>query len=1116
MLDRLLPAACCLLPAAGRRRRPAVAVLAVLAAAWWSVSADAQLDSLLFIKRVPPTVIVAFDNSFAMMEDGNGSTYDTQTYNVVDDVGAATAMGIDTALNQKYRRKYVNLTYEAVLDASRKWQTDNIVAVGNATGAAEYSSFWNSTRFEIAKQGLTIAINQNSGPTFRWALVKQRQNAPVWQTSCDKPVRVTAGSAALMTGGDSSPCSTGGGGKYGIYTPYVDTPNYGNETAGTAVVQAANGTSSSVLAKITPWRPADAVEPPNYSSVTGGTGIIPASHGASGYRDRPLTHLLDDAKAEAIRAMTADAAATRSCRNTVVVLVASGAEAGDTTYTNAHNAATTASSFLSVSVSGTTKRIPIHVIGVKVTTATEADALRQIAANSGGTYTAATTAADVAAAVNRAVQTGFARASNFDAGQTSEFQPVSPIVGTVNMKNALSATGATLPDTDIVANPGGQPLPQRSNVIVTAGFGLPGFDGRLRAFRTYKPVADSTKPTGWKFVNDGTRLWPDLDGRPQYAGMARTPADPNARNIYTYVPDGSGGGSVVAFTTANAATLAPHMNAGSDPSSLISFVRSQPLGAIVGSTPALMDPPSLDPPPDDAYGHANAVGSFAGDHKDRRSIIFVGANDGMLHAIDARTGYEVWAFIPYNLLPKLRVLTSGQPVEQFNYFVDSSPKIAEVKIGSAWRSIVIVGEGPGGTFYQAFDVTEAGMGVDPSTGDISAVNALLTKFDLPNESIVFKWAFPNYSSFDPTYTGSFTVTDGTPGGKLTLYGDVKSTASYAEKTVGSTWSDPAVGALDRNRTITAVMMGSGYFPDIEALLPGRGAAAPKAGNAIYMVNVDTGQLIGNATGATCTQIGSGSGTGTGCAAIGDVSGNGRKNAIQADPTAAGDGGSYVVNKAYVGDVDGKYWRFNFTSAGQISANLMLDTSQPIYASSALLFIGSVDVYMFFATGSDILPSSAPGGTGTFKLYGLKDNYPASGSTTQFARSLATVSDNSGVATGERPSTAPSVAGDQVFFTTTTESASTPCSDFTASLYALTYKGSAAYDANANGRIDTNESPVAKTLAGRATAPFIVDQHLYFGSAGALGANVEAFGDPEDFNNGIGQVGVRILSWREIR
>ena len=80
------------------------------------------------------------------------------------------------------------------------------------------------------------------------------------------------------------------------------------------------------------------------------------------------------------------------------------------------------------------------------------------------------------------------------------------------------------------------------------------------------------------------------------------------------------------------------------------------------------------------------IGTFAGEHKDRRSILFVGANDGMIHAIDARTGYEVWAFIPYNLLPKLKTLLDGQPVEQFDYFVDSSPKIAEVKLGGAWRS----------------------------------------------------------------------------------------------------------------------------------------------------------------------------------------------------------------------------------------------------------------------------------------------------------------------------------------------------------------------------------------------------------------------------------------------
>jgi hypothetical protein len=60
----------------------------------------------------------------------------------------------------------------------------------------------------------------------------------------------------------------------------------------------------------------------------------------------------------------------------------------------------------------------------------------------------------------------------------------------------------------------------------------------------------------------------------------------------------------------------------------------------------------------------------------------------------------------------------------------------------------------------------------------------------------------------------------------------------------------------------------------------------------------------------------------------------------------------------------------------------------------------------------------------------------------------------------------------------------------------------------------NESPKVKTLsgAGRATAPFIVDQHLWFGA----GDKIETFGDPEDFNNGVGQIGIRILSWRQLR
>jgi hypothetical protein len=146
---------------------------------------------------------------------------------------------------------------------------------------------------------------------------------------------------------------------------------------------------------------------------------------------------------------------------------------------------------------------------------------------------------------------------------------------------------------------------------------------------------------------------------------------------------------------------------------------------------------------------------------------------------------------------------------------------------------------------------------------------------------------------------------------------------------------------------------------------------------------------------------------------------------------------------------------------------------------------------------------------------------------QFAISMAAVSNTGGLATGERPSGSPSVAGDIVFFTTTTEDATKPCDDFSSSLYALTYAGTQAYTVagggggggggHGGGHGGGGSAPTAiATTAGRATAPFVVDQHLYFGTLGKAGGNLVAFGNPSDYNNGVGQVGVRILSWREIR
>jgi len=1118
-----------------RRVRTTKFALCLAAVVCWTATASAQLDPLMILRRVPPTVVVVFDTSLPMLQDGTGVFYDPGLYSTTADPSVMSAFST-TAFGAArfYRRKFLNFHYAS---GTGKYTASSITPVPASSPATDITTFLSPTRWQIARNGLAQAVSENNSSKARWGLIRLRQVNPKWRstpdatgtatgsTDCDKPVAVLSDPNQTLFG-DTTPCNAGGVGKYAAYAPRVGNGNsqptssdasYNQTTApnGTVVVTPAANAAASV-----------------YSIVSAGAGsttaLIPAgvggvTSGGSDFADRPLSYALDDAKAAVVAAMTGDSAANRTCRNYVIVLVTGGQDSGDSTYLANNNAATRASQFTSITASGTTRHVPIHVIGVKVASSEESQ-LQNIATNSGGVYHNVSTEAEVTRWVNYAVQAGYARQSDVDSGNPSEYVTVSPIVGTMNIKGGKDSTGLSLPQDEIhiggvTTNP---IVPQRSNVLISAAFEMPGFAGRLRAFRVYKPVADSTKPSGWKFVNDGTKLWPDLDSRPWLAGQARTPSDPATRNVYTYVPNGTGGGSVVAFTTANASTLASHMNlTASAASTMIDFVRQQPLGAIVGSTPALMDPPSLDPPPDDDYGRTDAPSSFAGIHADRRSIIFVGANDGMMHAIDARTGYEVWAFIPYNLLPKLRSLYDGQPVEQFEYFVDSSPKLAEVKINGAWRSLLLFGQGPGGTFYQCFDVTEAGMSVAPDRDALTDVTALLQQFDTPNESIAFKWAFPNYGHFDPTIKQTFTLTDGTAGGKLVMWGDLSSSATYAEKTVGFTWSDPAVGPVTSTRSLNAVLVGSGYFPDVETSLPNRGASGPKAGMTMYVLDVDTGTPIGNATGAACS--------GTGCVSVTDVS-NGRKNALQADPTAAGDYGSPVIKKSYIGDIDGKYWRFNFDSTGAISASQMIDTGQPIYASSALLFIGSVDVYMFFATGSDSLPASTTGGTGTFKLYGLKDNAPSTGATAKFAIDLGRVTlPNTGVTDGERPSTAPTVAGDIVFYTTTAESSATPCADFTANLYAVTYTGSAAYDANDNGRLDSNESNKVKTMTGRATAPFVVDQHLYVatsagsgglgsgnGTGSGSGAKVEAFGDAEDFNNGVGQVGVRILSWREIR
>jgi type IV pilus assembly protein PilY1 len=85
-------------------------------------------------------------------------------------------------------------------------------------------------------------------------------------------------------------------------------------------------------------------------------------------------------------------------------------------------------------------------------------------------------------------------------------------------------------------------------------------------------------------------------------------------------------------------------------------------------------------------------------YKGSRSVIYAGANDGMLHAFDDATGEELWGFIPRELLSRLKDLMSGGGL----YYVDGSPKAYITES----QKIIVFGLRRGGSHYYALDVTD--------------------------------------------------------------------------------------------------------------------------------------------------------------------------------------------------------------------------------------------------------------------------------------------------------------------------------------------------------------------------------------------------------------------------
>lgn len=125
--------------------------------------------------------------------------------------------------------------------------------------------------------------------------------------------------------------------------------------------------------------------------------------------------------------------------------------------------------------------------------------------------------------------------------------------------------------------------------------------------------------------------------------------------------------------------------------------RSWKLGDIYHSNPVLVSPPFL------ALTDTSYL-TFKSNNANRTTILLTGANDGVLHAFRASDGDELWGFIPPDQLERLQQLTDRSA--EHDYYVDSSPIVADIKVGNNWKTIVVFGERRGGPYLHALDVTD--------------------------------------------------------------------------------------------------------------------------------------------------------------------------------------------------------------------------------------------------------------------------------------------------------------------------------------------------------------------------------------------------------------------------
>jgi type IV pilus assembly protein PilY1 len=329
-----------------------------------------------------------------------------------------------------------------------------------------------------------------------------------------------------------------------------------------------------------------------------------------------------------------------------------------------------------------------------------------------------------------------------------------------------------------------------------------GSNGELMGFSSgYGSGAEVQVTDSYGVLNEDL-LKSDRTPYPYWDTQYKLKTRSTARNIYTYLGNSDLNNTANAFVTTNTAITASMLNtpskqASADPGTtarddLINYIRGADafnedgdtnytekrefiMGDILHSRPLIIDYDASDP-------------------VNPQRVIYVGTNDGMLHAFDDTDGSEKWAFIPPDLLPQLKNIVEGS---DHQYYVDGSPQAYTLDgnydgdlldVGTD-KVIIVFGERRGGTSYTALDVTDPD---DPQ---------YLWRIDKANPTIA---GIPN-----PTTVIS---------------------------EMGQSWSEPQIGK------VKAGTVGS-ETPTIVAIFGGGYTEDNSAGRALYLINALNGSLV---------------------------------------------------------------------------------------------------------------------------------------------------------------------------------------------------------------------------------------------------------------------------------